>query len=75
MSRKKPIKIKLKDTYQVLPECAYKSKVVKSGNGAVIKSFKRFIGRKATVIVEEVDNVPDDIKYSASPEGWKKVKD
>ena len=54
MSRKKPISIIIKDSYiEVKPEGIYRSEVVKSGNGAVIKFFKRFIKKKVIVIVED----------------------
>jgi len=71
MSRKKPVRIKLRENYEVNPEFAYRGDVVKSGSGAVVKSFKKFIGKKATVIIEE-DKVPynEDIAHSAGTEGW-----
>jgi len=61
MSHKNPIKVKLKKEYIVYPEDAYEGKVIKSGNGAVIKSFKRFIGKDALVIIE--DKMKDKIKF------------
>ena len=61
MSHKNPIKVKLKKEYIVDPENAYKGKVIKSGNGAVIKSFKRFIGKDALIIIE--DKMNDKIKF------------
>ena len=54
MSRKKPISIIIKDSYiEVKPEGSYRSEVVKSGNGEVIKFFKRFVKKKVIGIVEE----------------------
>lgn len=53
MSNKKPIKIVINKTIEVQPEGVYRSSVVKSGNGAVINFFKRFIKRKVIVIVED----------------------
>jgi putative transposon-encoded protein len=34
------------------PEASFDSEVVPSGNGAVVKAYKRYIGRKATVVVK-----------------------
>ena len=53
MSKSKPITIKINDTIQVKSDGVFKSEVVKSGNGGVIKFFKRFIKKKVVVIVEE----------------------
>lgn len=50
---KKPIKIVINDVIEVMPEGIYKSEVVKSGNGAVIKFFKRFIKKKVIILVED----------------------
>lgn len=52
-SVKKPIVIEIKHKIQVIPEQVFESEVVKSGNGAVIKAFKRHIGKKAVVIIKE----------------------
>jgi putative transposon-encoded protein len=51
MSRQKPIQIKIKDNIEVLPEGIYNSTVVKSGNGAVIKFYKKFIGQEVIIMV------------------------
>ena len=48
---REPIKIEIGKNLEVEPEEIYQSNVVKSGNGAVIKSFKRFLGKKAVVII------------------------
>ena len=53
VSRKQPITIIINDTIEVKPEGIYKSEVVKSGNGAVIKFFKRFIKKKVIILVED----------------------
>jgi putative transposon-encoded protein len=50
MSKKEPIEIEFKNK-KIIPELVYEGTVVKSGNGAVIKSYKRFMGRMATIIV------------------------
>ena len=47
------IEIELKDKIKVKPEFVYESNVVKSGNGGVIKSRKRFVGKKAIIIIME----------------------
>lgn len=53
----------------VEPKEAYRSKVIKSGNGAVIKSYKKYIGKNATVIIESKKkhrgNDTDDIAEHA----------
>ena len=33
------------------PDAHFDSEVVKSGNGAVVKAYKKYIGKKATVII------------------------
>lgn len=53
MSKQKPINIILSSKMEVNPNYIFQSKVVKSGNGAVINAFKRFIGMVATVIISE----------------------
>ena len=54
MSHKKPIEIKEHENYyEVLPKGVYESTVVSSGNGAVIKFYKRFLGEKVIVIVKD----------------------
>lgn len=53
MSKKKPIMINVGEKIFVDPDGVYRSKVIKSGNGGVIKFFKKFIGREVIVIVED----------------------
>jgi len=53
MSKSEPIRIHIKDNIDVYPEFIYRATVFKSGNGAVIKSNKRFIGKKVIVIIEQ----------------------
>lgn len=45
------MQIEIKGWMTVEPEGVYQSEVVKSGNGAVIKFFKRFLGKKVIVII------------------------
>tara|TARA_R100000750_G_scaffold45038_1_gene30222 strand:- start:161 stop:439 length:279 start_codon:yes stop_codon:yes gene_type:complete len=52
MSRKKPVKIVINKVIEVEPDGIYYSEVVKSGNGAVIKFYKRFLNKKVIVIVK-----------------------
>ena len=51
MSRKEPIEIRINKNISILPESIYEAKVLKSGSGAVISSYKRFIGKKVLVII------------------------
>jgi len=51
MSRKRPINININENIKVKPSGIYLSEVVPSGNGAVIKFFKRFKGKKVIVLV------------------------
>lgn len=53
----KEIKISLKDDIKVLIGGIYYSEVVKSGNGAVVKSRKNLLGKKVLVVV--VDKLVD----------------
>jgi putative transposon-encoded protein len=53
MSRQKPIKININKHINITPEQVYESTVTKSGNGAVIKSFKKYIGKEVIVIVKK----------------------
>ena len=55
MSKKKPIEITINKKIKVLPENIYETTVVKSGSGAAIKSYKKFIGEKAIVIISRKD--------------------
>jgi putative transposon-encoded protein len=52
MSKKQPNKVRVKSEYVVEPEEAYSAIVTKAGTGASIKSFKKFIGREALVILK-----------------------
>tara|TARA_Y100000296_G_C5167258_1_gene255369 strand:- start:1654 stop:1878 length:225 start_codon:yes stop_codon:yes gene_type:complete len=52
MSREKPIEVKIGKSIKVFPEMIYKAKVIKSGNGASIKSYKKYLGMEAIVIVK-----------------------
>lgn len=51
IDRKKPIMINVKGSIDVKPGGVYLSRVVRSGNGAVVKFFKRFLGQEVLVIV------------------------
>ena len=51
MSGKKPILIKAQEEYKVKPDEVFYSEVVRSGNGAVIKAFKKYIGKQCMVII------------------------
>lgn len=50
MSKKKPIEIEIAGMINVEPAGVYLSKVVKCGNGAMIRFFKKFIGEEVVVI-------------------------
>lgn len=51
MSRKKPIKLDI--SKDIDPLAIFESVVVKSGNGAVIKAFKRYLGKEVIVIIKK----------------------
>jgi putative transposon-encoded protein len=81
MSKQEPIQIEIEEKLNVLPEDIYRATVVKSGNGAVIKSFKRFLGQDVIVIVadkikmkkktkEEKELTFDQLMENAGDEGW-----
>lgn len=53
MSRKEPNRIKIEREIVVEPDDVFESEVVKSGGGAVVKAFKRHIGKKAVVIIRK----------------------
>ena len=53
MSRKKPVTVKIEGEIYIETEGAYHSEVVPSGNGAVIKFFKRYIGAEVIVLLED----------------------
>ena len=82
MSKQKPITIEIEEKLNIMPKDVYKAKVVKSGNGAVIKSFKRFLGKEVIVIIadkvkmkkktkEEEEIEFDQLMENAGNEGWK----
>lgn len=84
MSKQKPITIEIEERLNILPEDIYKAVVVKSGNGAVIKSFKKFLGKEVVVIVaskikqkkktkEEEKQEMDQLMENAGNEGWKEA--
>ena len=77
MSRKKPIEIEVNGNMTVKPGGVYPGKVVKIGNGAMIRSYKKFIGEKVIVIIEskikkrrlkDGETPPELEEYSG---GWK----
>ena len=82
MSRIKPITIEIEEKLNVRPSDIYNATVVKSGNGAVIKSFKKFLGKEVIVIIadkvklkkktkEERELEFDTLMENAGEEGWK----
>jgi len=82
MSKIKPITIEIEEKLNVMPRDIYNATVVKSGNGAVIKSFKKFLGKEVIVIIadkvklkkktkEEKDLEFDTLMENAGEEGWK----
>ncbi len=82
MSKQKVITIEIEEKLNVRPMDIYNATVVKSGNGAVIKSFKKFLGKKVIVIIadkvklkkktkEEKDLEFDTLMENAGEEGWK----
>jgi len=85
MSKQKPLTIEIEETIKVNPAEIYRAKVVKSGNGAVVKSFKRFIGKKVIIIVEgknimtkqktkeEEEQELSDLREDAREGVWKKA--
>jgi len=82
MSKQEPITIEIEEKLNVMPKDIYRAEVVKSGNGAVIKSFKRFLGKEVIVIIadkikmkkktkEEKELEFDQLMENAGEEGWK----
>ena len=77
---------KIEEYLDVTPSEIYLSKVVPSGTGAVINSYKKHIGKEVVVIlsdkikkqiereskVDEKKQFEEDME-SASPEGWESV--
>ena len=83
MSKQEPITIEIEEKLNVMPKDIYRAEVVKSGNGAIVKSFKRFLGQEVIVIVadkiknkkktkEQEKQEMDDLMENAGNEGWKK---
>ena len=72
MSKKKVVTVDF-DSLKISPFEIYEGKVIKHGNGAVISSFKKYVGRKVTVIIHdpEIDKgLSDDLGSSAGRTGW-----
>ena len=65
MSKKQPVRVRVRSEYIVEPQEVYTSKVTKSGSGAAIKSFKRFIGREALIIMtkEKQDILANNLSF------------
>jgi len=55
MSSKKPIKIKINKIITIKPEEIFESEIVKNGNGAVAKAYKKHIGKKCLIIVKNIN--------------------
>ncbi len=81
MSKIEPITIEIEEKLNVRPRDIYNATVVKSGNGAVIKSFKKFLGKEVIVIIankvklkkktkEERGLEFDTLMENAGEEGW-----
>jgi len=51
MSKKRPVNIKIRGDIEVEPGGVFLSEVVKSGNGAVVKFFKKFLGEEVLIMV------------------------
>ena len=79
----KKIKINIEEHIDVSPAEIYLAKVVKSGTGAVINSYKKYIGKEVVVIIadkietqtkmekkkNEEKQIEEDME-SADPTGW-----
>ena len=67
MSKKPPRQIEIRRSLKLRPDGLYQSHVVKSGNGAVIPFFKRFIGQRVYIVlpdertVEEVTELAQEL--------------
>ena len=61
MSRKKPIEIRVEDTIEVWPDGVFLGKVTKSGNGAMISFYKKFLGQEVVIIVRDEMKKDEDI--------------
>jgi len=81
MSKIEPITIEIEEKLNVRPRDIYNATVVKSGNGAVIKSFKKFLGKEVIVIIADKVKVKkktkaekeleyDTLMENAGDEGW-----
>ena len=73
MSKKEPIKIEIEKTLNVLPEDVYTAKVVKAGNGANIRSFKRYLGKEVIIIVAK--EKVKEIKKQKSKEEQERINE
>ena len=62
MSRKNPKEIRIKSNIDVKPDGVFIGKVIKSGNGAVISFFKRFLGKDVVIIIVDKINKPKHSK-------------
>jgi len=82
MNKQNPITIEIEEKLNITPDDIYKAIVVKSGNGAVIKSFKKYIGKEVIVIIankvkikkktkEEKELEFDNLMENAGNKGWK----
>lgn len=69
MSKKEPIIVKIRGNIEVEPDSVYSAEVIKSGNGAVIKSFKRYLGKQVIVIVGGI-KMEDKEKKKKRKDGW-----
>ena len=72
MSKNRPIKIKVKDTFEVWENGVFEAKVSAHGNGGAIPFYKRYIGDEVIIIlrdkIKEAENV-----ISTEPETQKKM--
>lgn len=63
MSKRSPVSIKLFKEYKLFPEDCFESVIVKDGNGAKIKAFKRYIGKEVIVMIKKLkkSKIKDEI--------------
>jgi putative transposon-encoded protein len=65
MSKKTPLHIHI-DDIKVTPSMVYEAKVVKNGNGATIRSYKKYIGKTVLVIIkDDTQDLMDTLENSA----------
>jgi len=75
MSKKTPLEIKIEGV-TVQPSGIYQSKVVKSGNGAVINFYKKFTGKKVLVIiVDKILKLDKQDPKNLSDDDWLNLAD